>query len=151
MNFNANQLTSFFTNNPQMALSPDQRLRLGAEGLVTVEDFADFKEDQLEDAIKNLRTPIPGVPRVLNAEGNEIVAAVPAVPPCLISAKCTLRLKIASIAYHYYVSIGHVRTPVNMNYTNVLHSFHVEWEAIKKLAEEDKPGAPTLSRHVTTI
>ena len=32
-----------------------------------------------------------------------------------------------------------------MNYTNVLKGFFTEWEALRKLAEEDAPEVPTLS------
>ena len=84
------QLTAFFTNGPQMALNANERARLQARGLVTVDDFCDFKEDQLDQAKKNLGISIPGVPAVLNPAGNVVVAAIPAVPPCLISAQCTL-------------------------------------------------------------
>ncbi len=52
MVFNAQQLTSFFQNAPQMALTVDQRNRLAQEGLATIDDFVDFKEDQLTDAFK---------------------------------------------------------------------------------------------------
>ena len=50
------QLTAFFTNAPQMALTDAQRNRLALEGLVLVDDFIDFKEDQLDEAAKNMRT-----------------------------------------------------------------------------------------------
>ncbi len=56
MVFNAQQLTSFFQNAPQMALTVDQRNRLAQEGLATIDDFVDFKEDQLTDAFKNMRS-----------------------------------------------------------------------------------------------
>ena len=70
MVFNAQQLTSFFQNAPQMALTVDQRNRLAQEGLATIDDFVDFKEDQLIDAFKNMRIAIPGVPAVLDDQGN---------------------------------------------------------------------------------
>ena len=55
---------NFFTNRPQMALSAQVRARLAMEGLATMADFSDFKEDQLTDAFKNMRTSIPGVPGI---------------------------------------------------------------------------------------
>ncbi len=55
MVFNAQQLTSFFQNAPQMALTVDQSNRLAQEVLGTINDFADFKEDKLTDALKNMR------------------------------------------------------------------------------------------------
>ena len=77
MAFNAAQLTVFFTNGPQMALTATARGRLADEGLVTVDDFEDFKEDQLEIAIKNLRTAIPGIPAILELDGRELITAIP--------------------------------------------------------------------------
>lgn len=151
MAFNNQTHTSFFTNAPQMALTNDQRVRLAAEGLATVEDFADFKEDQLTQAIRNLRTPIPGVAAVIDAAGVIVNPAIPAIPPCLISAKCSLRLNVASLAYHYYFSIDRERNPVNMNYSTVLRGFHIEWEALITMSKEDKPDVPALSKHVTPI
>ena len=47
-----------------MSLSVGVRARLSGEGLTTVEDFSDFKEDQLSDAFKHTRTSVPGVPAI---------------------------------------------------------------------------------------
>ena len=45
--FDNNQLAEFFENDPQMALQPNETARLANEGLTTVEDFVDIKEDHL--------------------------------------------------------------------------------------------------------
>ena len=151
------QNTSFFENGPQMHLSAAVRARLAQEGLVSVEDFEDFKEDQLKAAYKNMRTSIPGTAAIAEQadnNGNVIVPAVPAVPaihPCLVSAKCSLRLAIASTAFHYYVSIGREPNAVNMNYTNVLKTFYVEYEAIMELSKDDKPEVPHLHKNTTPL
>ena len=79
MVFTAAQLDNFFLNGPQMGLTPAVRTRLAQEGLVTIDDFQDFKEDQLLQAYKNMRTTIPGVP------------GIPAIPPILVPACCSLR------------------------------------------------------------
>ena len=134
-----------------MALPPNVRRRLQDEGLVLVSDFNEFKKDQLDQAFKNMRIPIPGIPAVVDAAGVELVPAVPPVPPCLVSARCALRLNVASLAYHYYVNIGRTPTPANMNYTQVLKGFHEEWESIIKLSEEDRPKVPALSKNQTPI
>ena len=151
MAFTNAELTNFFENGPQMALSPSARARLAAEGLTTIEDFDDFKADQLDVAIRNLRTSIPGTAAVLDAAGNVVVAALPPIMPCLIPAKCVLRLKVASLAYHYYKDTARTPTPANMNYTRVLKGFYTEWEAILKQSKEDKPDAPVLSKSQTPV
>ena len=136
MVFTAAQTTAFFENATQMHLPHAHRVRLAGEGLTSVDDFADFQADELKIAVKNLRNAIPGPP---------------AVPPCLISAKCCLRLKVASHAYHYYQDIGREHTPANMNYRSVLKGFNIEREAIEKLIEEAKPEVPVLSRNVPPL
>ena len=116
-NFNANQLDAFFLNGPQMDLPVPVRVRLSQEGQTTIDDFADFKKDQLDQAFKNMRTSIPaipGVPAILDANNQVQVPAilgVAAVPPVLVSAKCALRLQVASKAYHYYISVVHLLLP----------------------------------------
>ena len=84
----------------------------------------------------SMRIIIPGIPAVRNADGAIEAEAVAAIQPCLIAEKCALHLKVASITYHYYVSIGRAATPTNMNYTQVLRSFYVEWEALQKLIKQ---------------
>ena len=77
-----------------------------------------------------MMTHIPGAPSFTEYDGNFDVGAVPDVPPCMILAKCALRLKIESLAYHYYGYIGRDCSPTNMNYNTILHNFIVEWEAL---------------------
>ena len=149
--FNNNQHDSFFLNGPQMALSAIERYRLSGQGLTEVEDFADFQKDQLDQAFKNLRVGIPGIPAVTGPDGTVLVPEVQAIQPCIISAKCSLRLRVASEAYHYYRSILRSRTPSNMNYTQVLRAFYVEYEALITLSKKDSPDVPTLSKHNTPI
>ena len=97
--------TTFFTNGTQMGLTGEQRTALAAQGLTTVDDFADFGKDELNDAIKNMRTSIPGIPAtaavIEPVTGTEITPAVAAVPPILpviLPARCTQQLSVAAIA-----------------------------------------------------
>ena len=152
------QNDAFFTNGPQMNLTGTERARLAQEGLAVVDDLLDFKEDQIDQALKNMRTAIPGlaaVAEVRDATTNAIItAAVPAVPailPVLIPARTALRLKVASLAYHYYLSIERVPTSANMNYTNVLRGFHTEYEALVTLSKETKPDVPILHKNQSPL
>ena len=155
ISFATNETDSFFTNGPQMALSAAVRARLSLEGLTTIDDFSDFKEDQLYAAYRNMRTSIPGVPAVQEQRDPadntiiivQAVAAIPPVAPTLVSAKCALRLKIASVAFHYYNSICREVKASNMNYTNVLKDFHTEYESVIALSNETKPSVPVLTKN----
>ena len=159
MAFIAAQQEGFWINGPQMALPALVRARLQGEGLITVDDFEDFKEDQLNSAFKNLRQPIPGVPPVIDPAipagdpGHILVPGIPPVPSAIVTARSAQRLLVASVAFHYYRDTARTPTPANMNYTNVLRAFYVEWEAMKKIAKEDKPDVPLLSdsKHVTPL
>ena len=64
---------------------------------------------------------------------------------------CPSCLKVASNAYHYYVSIGRTPSPGNMNYTQVLKSFWIEYEALTTLADEAKPDVPILTKNQTPL
>ena len=89
-----------------------------------------------------MRVAIPGVPgipgaaAILNPDGMVqvpslfAIQAIPAVPPMIISSKCSLPLKAASAIYHFYVSFNCTPTPANMNYTLVVKPFYVEYESI---------------------
>ena len=158
MPFNALQLTHFFTSNTQMALTNAQREALSREGLSTVTDFVDFKEDELKVAFKNARAGIPGTPMVpaipaIMQDNNIAQAAVPAVPgvpgiPSLpIPARSITRLLIASVAYHYYVDTGRAVTKTNMHFTNVSRDFHVEWKAMENMSAQESPTLPILSKN----
>ena len=76
---------------------------------------------------------------------------MPAIPPCIVSAHCVLRLKVALIAYHYYADTARTQTPQNMNYANVLRDFYTKWEVIIQQSKEDKPTVPVLSRNMTPV
>ena len=151
MAFNAAQQDAFFTNGPQMGLPPTVRARMAAEGLILVSDLQDFKEDQLETAIKNLKTSIPGIPAQVDPAGVVIMPAIPPIPPVIVPARCVQRLKVAAIAYHYYIDTDRTPTPANMNYTNVLREFYEEWEAIITLTKQDKPSVPVLAKPMTPV
>lgn len=94
-----------------MGLPPNAQARLASEGLATIDDFKDFKEEELKAAFRNMKTSIPGlqaVPEQLNAAGDVITATMPAVPrilPCLVSTQCALQINVASNVFHYYASI----------------------------------------------
>ena len=146
-----------------MALTAVQRLAMSGEGLSNVNDFADFKKEELKIAIKNVRTGIPAIPGTpaiaaqIDAQGAIIQAAVPAVPgvpgipPVLIPAKSISRLQIASIAYHYYIDTGREVNPQNMHFNNVLKDFYVEWQALDTMSDQDAPKLPTLSKTNTPL
>ena len=149
--FTPNQTTASFTNSPQVAPPNNIRARLALEGIVNVDNFDGFKEDQINQAFKNMRTAIPGILYAAAAGGAAAVPVVAAVPPVLVSAKCDLCLKVALIAYHYYDSIGRAVTPSNINYTNFFKGFNIEYGALVILYKGINPAVPLLSTNQTPL
>ena len=110
MTLTAGQRTNFYTAGVQMGLTTDQRNTLASEGLVTEDDFIDFKADELKTAFKNMRAGLPwvpgiaGIPEQVNAADNVIAAAVPAIAPIQgiqaspPPARCASRILNSSIA-----------------------------------------------------
>ena len=151
MAFSALLLTSFSTNGPQMALSVVSHDFIGQEVLEYIKDFSDFKDEKLYQAIKNMRTSIPGVAAVIGARNIVVVPEVSPIPPCAVSEKCALCLKVASLAFHYYHAIGRNITTANMNYTQVLRTFYIEWEELIRLYKDKKYDVLHLSKNITNI
>ena len=106
-----------------------------------------------------MRTSIPavaGIPAIMDNANNAIIVpaiqGIAGIPPILVvSAKCALRLNVASKAYHYYVSVGRTPSPSNMNYSNVLKSFHIEDDALSTLSDKSKPDVPLLHKNQTPL
>ena len=126
------QVTSFFTHNTQMALMIVQRAALDAQGLATPSDFSDFGKEELESALKNMCTAIPGVteiPAIFDTNGIETTPEIPgihAISPVIMLAKSTHCLEVALIAWYYYTDTGRNITNTNMHYNNVLKNFYIE-------------------------
>uniref|UniRef100_A0A7S2RCB1 Uncharacterized protein n=1 Tax=Eucampia antarctica TaxID=49252 RepID=A0A7S2RCB1_9STRA len=132
-----NQLTQFYTSGTQMCLTNRQRIRLSTEGLLTINDFEYFKEDELKIAFKNVRSGISGstridlVPAIVQDDGTVLeheistIHDVPGVHTVMIPAKSTSRLLIASVVYHYCCDTGRAVTVANMHFNNVLHNFNI--------------------------
>ena len=139
-----------------MALTDEQRQALRREGLETVQDLIDFKQDELKVAFRTPAIPaIPAVPAVVQ-DGNVVQAAVPAIAgvpgiPAInavpIPARSTTRLLIASVAFHYYKDTGRAVTPINMHFNNVLRDFYIEWQALETMADNETPTLPLLSKN----
>ena len=99
--FTPNKTTAFLTNSPHMDQPKNIRARLVLEGLVNFNNFNNFKEDQLNQPFKNMRTAIPGITSVADSGGDEAIPAVDPDPPVMVYSKCSLSIKVSLIAYHY--------------------------------------------------
>ena len=154
------QTANFFVHGTQMGLTETQRTALASQGLSVLDDFADFGKDELEQALKNMRTSIPGIPAVpavpaimhATTPGRILtpailaVPAVPGIPPIIMPAKSTHRLEIASIAWHYYTDTSRSITSTNMHYNNILKNFYLEWKAISSMSKDSSQDVPCITK-----
>jgi hypothetical protein len=120
--------------------------------LTVVDDFVDFGKDELDQALCNIRTAIPGIPaiaEIVDNDGNIIQEAISAIPDTLhiiMPAKSAQCLMVSSIAWYYYTNTSQSVTNVNMHYNNVLKNFHIEWKAISLMAEAPSPDVPCITK-----
>ena len=98
--FSAKTLTCFFTNGPQMALSMDTHSHMDQEVMVKVEDFENFRSDQMDKSINKLCMSIPGIPDQVDPNGAVLVPEVLPISPCVLSVKCNMSLSVASQELH---------------------------------------------------
>ena len=113
---------------------------------------SDFGKEELELALKTMRTAIPGVTpisAIFDANGGETtpeIHVIPAIPPVVMPAKSNNLLEVALIAWHYYTDTSRNTINTNMHYNNVLKNLYIEWKAIISMAEESKSDVPMISK-----
>ena len=119
-----------------MKLSSDASvLRLTHEGITNFASLSDFdkKSTQLLPQIYKNR-----IAAIVEDLPNNI-AAEAAVPGANVSSISVSRLIIAVNAAKYYNSIVRAMNSQNMNYTNVLNTFKIKYEACISIKGEDEP------------
>lgn len=138
MVFTGAQTTTFFTAVDQMAIPAGTVAQLANEGITAVVDLEEFKDEEFDQIIRNLRNPPripdPANPGVLLAQG-----------PFELSAKSLKRLKVAAHAVRYYTSIGRDLSPGNMHYTNTLRNFELQWTSLCKKGDSDSAKVPKIT------
>ena len=154
MPLTAAQTTNFFSHGTQMGLTEVQRTALAGQGLAILDDFGDFGKDELDQALRNMRTAIPGIAAVpavhhptTNAVVTAAVAAIAGTPPIIMPAKSAQRLNVASIAWHYYTDTSRSVTNTNMHYNNVLKDFYLEWKALTSMAKATPQDVPCITKN----
>ena len=134
------QTTAFFEAADQMGIPHETRVQMEEEGIVTVEDLAEFDKDGLQRVADNLRRPGGRIPDPDNA-GQTIPT-----PPFVFGAKSQMRLAVACDLVRYYQATGRDLTAANMMWTHVGKNFQTQFKALKAKAEEDPPDVPTITK-----
>ncbi len=131
-----------------MAVPANTVAGLRLEGLNDVNDLAEFGDDEFKVVAENLRRPAGTMadPNFQAVAGGAQVAPQIPIPPYVIGAKSLKRMKIASKAVMYYITIDRPTTPANMHFTNLLKDFEEQWKSLERKKEADAPDTPTITR-----
>jgi hypothetical protein len=141
MVFTIAQTTAFFTAPDQMGLEARTRVHLQSEGIVNVEDLAEFKDDDdWKQVIENCRKP----PKIPDANG-----VLQEQEAFRIGAKSLHRLKVAAKAVRYYQGTDRPLSAANMQWT-VLKNFESQWDGILHMKDDDSE-LPKMSKSVGIV
>ena len=133
----------FFENANQMGLANRTRVYLQTEGIVTVEDLAEFvtKESWVQ-VIENCKRP-PKIPDPANPAGPLIEQEA-----FRIGAKSLKRLKVAAKCIAYYINTGRDLTAAALMWNTRLATFEVAWKAIEDQKDQESSNKlPILTRN----
>jgi hypothetical protein len=138
----AAQTTAFFTDTAQMGLDARTRTQLQAEGIVNVEDLAEFtEEDTWKQIIDNCRRP----PKITDATG-----ALVEQEAFHISGKSLHRIQVAAVAIEYYLATGRPLSAAIIEWNTTLKNFEVQWKALLR-AKDDDSELPKITKTVGIV
>lgn len=138
----AAQTTAFFTDAGQMGLEARTRNQLQLEGIVNVEDLAEFTEDDTwKQIIDNCRRP----PKITDATG-----ALVEQEAFHISGKSLHRIQVAAVAVEYYLATGRPLSAAIIEWNTTLKNFEVQWKALLR-AKDDDSELPKITKTVGIV
>jgi hypothetical protein len=108
MVLSAANTTTFFEDAVHMGIPHATVIQLQEEGIVIVDDIADFDKDTIEQLAANLRRPAGHVP-----DPNQDGATIP-TPSFVFGAKSQTRLMTAAKLARYYKTVARLITLSNM-------------------------------------
>ena len=148
MVFTAAQITAFFQDNDQLAISPETRVQLATEGLASVDDLSEFDPDSLKQLTDTLRRPGG---RIQDPNPNAAQGATIPTPAFIFGAKSQLRLKAAVSIAKYYETVGRLTTAANMRWNPVIRNFNEHWKALKERKDSSNPDVPKISKNLNIM
>ena len=147
MPITAAQTTAFFENVGQMGIPNATRVQLQTEGIIMIEDLAEFDDAELQVICDNLRRPSGRIP----ADPTDPHGAQVATPPFVFGAKSFMRLKAAAHAVRYYLATAREVTAANMRWTPYVKDFSIHWKSLQTRKGEDKPETPKITRTLPVV
>ena len=140
MPFTANQTNAFFTDNHQMDIPARTVTAMANEGIVNVEDLAEFGMDDFKTMVDSFRNP-PLIPDPNNA------TLQIRQTPFQLGARSLKRLRVAAEAIRYYQATSRSISASNMQWTTVLQNFSDQWKSILDRKSDNTPDVPKITRN----
>ena len=144
----AGQTAAFFHEEAQMGIPYETIAQMQAEGITNVQDLADFEKESLQQLADNLRKPGGRIP---DPNPNAAPGATIPTPAFVFGAKSQKRLSVATDLIKYYDATGRDYTAANLQWTNVMKDFEIQWKALKVKQREDPPETPKISKALPVI
>ena len=116
-----------------MAIVNATRVQLQNEGIMRVEDLAEFTKEDLDAVAHNLHHPAARV------------------GPFIFGAKSQKRLTVMAELVRYYDTIGRDLSAGNMQWNTVGKHFEIQWNALKKKKEDDIPETPKMAKQLAPM
>ena len=131
-----------------MGLKPNAVKAIAAEGITDVEDLGSFEDDLWTTVVNNLKHPATVITAGPN-QGDPYIETRGVV--IHIGALSLSRLKVASCAVRYYLSIGREPTPNNMK-SATLEYFEFQWKALEELKKyQSDSSLPKLTKNLQVM
>ena len=143
----ANQTTTFLEDVGHMGIPHRTVVQMQQEGIITVDDIAEFEKETIETLSSNLRRPSGRVqdPNAAAPEG----ATIP-TPPFVFGAKSQTRLVVAAKLLRYYITVGRAVTLSNITFNPTMKNFADQWKALEDKSKA-KPEVPKITKALPVI
>ena len=126
MVFTTAQTTAFFEDAGQMVIPHDTRLQLIKEGIISLDDLAEFDNESLKQIAKNLCWPTG---RIDDTNPTAPEGAMIPTPPFVFGAKSQIRLRVSAELVPYYQTVGRALSAANMQWNPIGKKFQQHWKA----------------------
>jgi hypothetical protein len=143
MVFTAHQVTAFFEDADQMAVSHRTRLQLAHQGLAHPSDLEMLDSDAITKLAKLLDKPNG---RIQNPDANAAIGDMIPTPSYELSLVSWVRLEQAAELVRYYVICGRALTAANMQWEPIIKTNHLYWKSVAKHQKDAPPVLPKITK-----
>jgi hypothetical protein len=126
--------TTFFEDPAHMGIPHATVIQLQQEGIIIVDDIADFEKETIEQIAAKLRRPAGRVPDP-NGPANATMS----------------QTRLVTAAIRYYATVGRNLTLSNIMWNTVVKNFSGQWKALEEKKKGDQPDVPLITKALPVI